>query len=318
MYASAQTGGHPYYLYCLAMSKCENKNFESKEAIDRIISYEIERGKIYGFWQTHFEDNRKHINADSDENLGRKIIYYFTKYNNRPVDIKEIADKLHVPKKTVQEKIEKLYLADLVYRSAAKYYTFNDICLMRYIKFAYQQELETSEEDIDLSQQNLFNTLKGKFLEIVVQVTMMKFNNEAIDGAFFGKSGQIKVPRFQYVNSKYVKGALTPQYQIDVCGMQLIGKGYWVCECKYTKTKMGIAQVEKMEKAVEALKQEAEDARLSIPETQIWLVSTGGFTADVIEYVKDREDIYYSDYEGVNSIFQAYGGNYKIPVFRDA
>jgi predicted transcriptional regulator len=300
------------------MSKCENKNFESKEAIDRIISYEIERGKIYGFWQTHFEDNRKHINADSDENLGRKIIYYFTKYNNRPVDIKEIADKLHVPKKTVQEKIEKLYLADLVYRSAAKYYTFNDICLMRYIKFAYEQELETVEEDIDLSQQNLFNTLKGKFLEIVVQVTMMKFNNETRDGAFFGKSGKVKVPLFQLVDTKYVKGLRTPQYQIDVCGMQRMENGYWVCECKYTKTKMGMAQVEKTEKAVQALKQEAEDAGLSIPEVRIWLVSTGGFTEEATQYAKNRDHIYFSDYEGINSIFRAYGGNYKIPVFKDA
>ncbi|MDM8539026.1 hypothetical protein QUF70_19925, partial [Desulfobacterales bacterium HSG17] len=29
LYASAQTGGHPYYLYCLVMSKCENKNFNN-------------------------------------------------------------------------------------------------------------------------------------------------------------------------------------------------------------------------------------------------------------------------------------------------
>jgi ABC-type uncharacterized transport system substrate-binding protein len=80
---------------------------------------------------------------------------------------------------------------------------------------------------------------------------------------------------------------------------------------------MGMAQVEKTEKAVQALKQEAEDAGLSIPEVRIWLVSTGGFTREVIEYVKEREDIYFSDYEGINSIFRAYGGNYKIPVFKE-
>ena len=78
-----------------------------------------------------------------------------------------------------------------------------------------------------------------------------------------------------------------------------------------------MTQVQKTEKAAQALKQEAEDARLSIPEVKIWLVSTGGFTEEVTEYVKNREHIYFSDYEGINSIFQAYGGNYKIPVFRD-
>ena len=79
---------------------------------------------------------------------------------------------------------------------------------------------------------------------------------------------------------------------------------------------MGIAQVEKLEKAGEALKQEAMDAEFSAPGIRMWLVSTGGFTKEVIDYVKDREDIYYSDYEGINDIFQAYGGNYKIPVFK--
>ncbi|MCP4349606.1 MAG: hypothetical protein GY795_29345, partial [Desulfobacterales bacterium] len=112
MYASTQVGGHPYYLYCLAMSKCEGKKFGGKDDIDRLIKYEIENGKIYGFWQTHFDGNREHINADSDEALGRKIIYYFTRYNNQPVDIGEIAETLNVPKKAVEQKIERLHLAD--------------------------------------------------------------------------------------------------------------------------------------------------------------------------------------------------------------
>jgi hypothetical protein len=119
----------------------------------------------------------------------------------------------------VEEKIEKLYLADLVYRTGAKYYTFNDICLMRFIKFVYEQDLEGIDE-IDLSQQNLFNTLKGKFLEMVVQVTMLKFNHETLDGRLFGKSGEIEMPLFQMVDTKSVKGAKTSQYQIDVYGKE--------------------------------------------------------------------------------------------------
>ena len=83
LYASTQVGGHPYYLYCLAVSDCENKSFGDQDSIDRVIRYEIERGKIYGFWQTHFEDNRQYINTDNDIELGKKIIYYFTQYNNR-------------------------------------------------------------------------------------------------------------------------------------------------------------------------------------------------------------------------------------------
>jgi len=259
VYAGAQVGGHPYYLYCLAMSKCEGKSFSDRPSIDRVIRYEIERGKIYGFWQTHFEDNRQYINADNDIELGKKIIYYFTQYNNRPVDIKAIARKLDVAKEAVEEKIERLYLADLVYRSAAKYYTFNDICLMRFIKFVYEQDLEGLDE-IDLSQQHLFNTLKGKFLEMVVQVTMLKFSHEKLNGQVFGKSGEIEVPLFQFVDTKTVKGAKTPQYQIDVYGKERGKDRVWLCEYKYTTTKMSLKQVEKLEQAAEALKQEAAEA----------------------------------------------------------
>lgn len=187
--------------------------------------------------------------------------------------------------------------------------------LMRFIKFVYEQDLEGIEE-IDLSQQNLFNTLKGKFLEMVVQVAMMKFNHETLDGTLFGKSGEIEVPLFQTVNAKSVKGAKTKPYQLDVYGKEQAKDRVWLCECKYTKTKMNMQQVEKLEQAAEAFKQEAQDVGRPIPAIQMWLVATGGFTKDVMNYVDVRDDIYSSDYEGINKIFQAYGGNYKIPVFK--
>ncbi|MDM8521270.1 hypothetical protein QUF64_14590 [Anaerolineales bacterium HSG6] len=321
LYASAQVGGHPYYLYCLVMSHKMNKSFASHTQIDKLVEYEIQEGKIYGFWQTHFEDNRKYINDDDDEELGKKIIYYFTKYNNKPVDVKAIAETLQVPKKKVEQKIEKLYSADLVYRTRARFYSFNDVCLMRFIKFVYEQDLEGLEE-IDLSQQNQFNNLKGRFLETVVQVTMMKFNHEQLDGRWFGRPvsdesepNTVEVPLFGIVDTKQVKASTTRSYQIDQCAQTRNQRRFWLCECKYTKAKMGLSQVQKLEAAREALRQEREEAGIPIPEMQLWLVSTGGFTGKVLKYVQGREDIYFTDHDGINQIFRAYGGNYNIPLF---
>ena len=65
-YTSSQVGGHPYYLYCLVTSLFE-QNFESREVIDTLIHYEITKGKIFGFWQTHFQSNRHYINEDNDQ-----------------------------------------------------------------------------------------------------------------------------------------------------------------------------------------------------------------------------------------------------------
>jgi predicted AAA+ superfamily ATPase len=314
LYASAQVGGHPYYLYCLATSKYKGKAFEDEKAIDQVIRYEIENGKIYGFWLTHFRNNRKYLNADDDRQLGKKIIYYFTQYNNQPVDVKAIAEKLKVPKPAVEDKIERLYQADLVYRTAEKFYTFNDICLMRFIKFVYEQDLKGLEQ-IDLSQQNLINTLKGKFLEMVVEVSMMKFNHERLSGSWFGQTGEVEVPLFQLVKTMTVKGAKTPAYQIDVFGKEERSHKVWLCECKYTKTTMDLKQVKKLESAAQVLIQVHKEEGTAVPEIHLWLVSTGGFAKEVLTYIESRADIYASDYEGINSLFKAYGGNYSIPQF---
>jgi len=63
------------------------------------------------------------------------------------------------------------------------------------------------------------------------------------------------------------------------------------------------------------LKQMHEEEGTTVPEIHLWLVSTGGFTKEVLTYVNARAEIYASDYEGINSLFKAYGGNYSIPQF---
>jgi predicted transcriptional regulator len=310
-YASSQVGGHPYYLYCLVQSKFEQK-FDSREVIDELIHYETTEGKIFGYWQTHFQSNRQYINEDNDQELGKKIIYYFIRYNNQPVGIEEIAAKLNVSKKSVEEKIEKLYLADLVWRTKGRFYAFNDICLMRYIKFVYEQDLKDIDK-IDLSLQSKYNVLKGRFLENVVQVTMMKFNHEEIQGEWLGKKGMIELPLFDVVDTRQVKASTTKSYQIDVFARRQ--KITWLCECKYTRTKMGMNQVKKLERSADAAMREAAEMGTTPPEIQMWLISTGGFTDNVLKYVKKRSDMYCSDHDHINAIFRFYGGNYDIPVF---
>ncbi|NPV81714.1 MAG: hypothetical protein HPY52_15885, partial [Firmicutes bacterium] len=215
IYLSSQVNGHPYYVYCCAESDCPNKDFTTREGIDRIIEYEVTRGKIFGFWEIHFAENRRYINQDNNIELGKKIIYYFTKYNNAPVDIEEIASKLKVSRYAVEEKIEKLYQADLVYRSDFKYYTFNDIMLMRYIQHRYENEVKDVEK-VDLQQQGQFNYVKGKFLEMVVQNIMSRFNNEELDVRLFGRPGEvIKAPLFRARGDMVVKLPNSGEYQVD-------------------------------------------------------------------------------------------------------
>lgn len=46
-------------------------------------------------------------------------------------------------------------------------------------------------DEIDLSQRGLINSLKGKFLEMAVEVSMLKFNREQLPGSWFGRQGAL-------------------------------------------------------------------------------------------------------------------------------
>ncbi|MCI5133341.1 MAG: hypothetical protein D3904_17970, partial [Candidatus Electrothrix sp. EH2] len=144
----------------------------------------------------------------------------------------------------------------------------------------------------------------------------LKFNREQLPGAWFGRVGDLEVPLFQYVRSQRVKASASPEYQIDVLGMEA-GQEYrvWLCECKYTRKPMGIGQVEKLEAAAQVFQQQMEEEQQSVPEIRLWLISTGGFTQEVLKYAGNREDMYASDYEGINNIFRRFGSNYSIPLF---
>ncbi len=61
-----------------------------------------------------------------------------------------------------------------------------------------------------------------------------------------------------------------------------------------------MGQVEKLEHAAQALRQEAKDADLPVPAIRMWLVSTGGFTGEVLEHARGRGDLFLSDHEGIN------------------
>ncbi|NPV54118.1 MAG: hypothetical protein HPY71_11430 [Firmicutes bacterium] len=314
IYLSSRVNGHPYYVYCCAESDYPEKDFTTKDGIDRVIEYEVTRGKIFGFWETHFAENRQYINQDNDVELGKKIIYYFTKYNNAPVDIGEIAGKLGVSKYAVEEKIEKLYQADLVYRSDFKYYTFNDIMLMRYIQHRYENELKDIEK-VDLKEQGLFNYVKGKLLEMVVQNVMSRFNNEELDGRLFGHPGEvITAPLFRMRGDTVVKLPTSREYQIDAFGIydQDGTRHLWVAECKYRKgDPMTSEEVRKALEAADALK-EMRMAR----DLTVWLVSTGGFTRDALTLMQESEAqkrrCLFSGQDEINEIARLYGIGVKI------
>ncbi len=314
IYASTQVGGHPYYLYCIATSASEEKSFYTKDSIDALIDFEITKGKIYGFWRTHFEENREIINMDNDTGLGKKIVYYFTKYNNKAVDSDEIAKKLGVDREEVNRKIEKLYEAHIVYKSDFKNYAFNDICLMRFLQHRYRSEIDNVEE-VNLSRRREFNRLKGKFLEVVVANIMLKFRDEVLNGEYFGKAEQVKLPRMQVSEGKYFKGERTGEYSIDVYGREKAGNGVWLVECKNRRAPVGIEVLKKLEKAQIAVTESRKEDGLQTSGTVLWIISLAGFTGEALAYAGQRDYVYLTEHEGINKIFRYFGGGYDIPVF---
>jgi len=305
-------------LYCIVTSECPDKSFLGTYEIDRVIDYEIKNGKIYGFWQTHFDEKKEYINNDNDKEIGKKIIYYFTRYSDKKVDIEEIAREINIPVDEVEKKIEKLYFADLVYKPSGRNFAFNDICLMRYINYVYSQDLKDVKK-IDLSEKGKFNYYKGKFLELVVYQIMSRFNNETLEGKFFGRQEPVLANNLSFVTEKYSKGEKTSLYQIDLFGKNADQKGVWLCECKYKKTKMGINEIKKLENAKKSfIEEESYHYPKDIDynkDIKLWYVSISGFTKEAINYMNKKEDVYYSDHDSINAIYKKFGGGFDIPIF---
>lgn len=302
-YLSFQLGGHPYYITCCAESKFPGKSFASRLDIDRLIDYELTRGDIGGFWQAHFYENRELINRDDDVKLGQKIFYYFTKYNNREVKIGEIAKQLDIPERVVEEKIEKLHLADLVYRLSSRYYAFNDIMLMQYIRNTFAEGVE----GVDLVHhraRGFDNYYKGKVLELLVQNLFRTFRGEKLPGELFGFKSEIVVPQFSQVGSIKAKLPTTSEYEIDIYGEyeQDFEKMVWLVECKYRALKR--LNKEEVERILEAAK--VVERQFAASGVVVWLISTAGFTADALELMRERSCLY-STKEEINLLAKQYG-----------
>jgi len=315
IYASTAVNGHPYYLYCIATSDISDKRFDTFETIDKIVDYEIDQGKIAGFWYTHFEDNKQAINNDNDKTIGKKILYFITKYNGKKIYPKEIAEKIGASVEAVEIKLDKLYYADIIRKGPEGYNGFYDICLMKYIQLHYKEGLESLEK-IDLSQRGTFALLKGHYLELVVQGILTKFHGEELEGVLLGTDGKVKVPTFDYANSKHVIGN-SKEYQIDVVAANEVTKEIWVTECKYTESKIGIEIIKKAAEMRKAYIEERKREGLAVQfKVKLWIVSTGGFTFEALEYMKKIQDIYYCDYLGINTINKKYGASINIPIFK--
>ena len=106
---------------------------------------------------------------------------------------------------------------------------------------------------VDLKEKGLFNFYKGKFLEIIVQQIMSRFDGEELKGELFGKKGKkIRVNKFIIIDERYTKGIKTSNYQIDIYAKAPKEKSIWLCECKNKKSKMGIKEIKKLEEAKRA------------------------------------------------------------------
>jgi len=146
---------------------------------------------------------------------------------------------------------------------------------------------------------------------------MWKFNGEELDGKYFGQTGKVKVPLFKNVGSKTIQPDNARPYQIDIFGKWERGTGdeyeagLWIVECKYRKLPMTLDEAMK---AIDALKAflQAEYRNYETVNHMIWLVSTGGFTPELLTFLQGGE-LLYSGHTEINELFRLYGGGINIP-----
>ncbi|MEM7539350.1 MAG: hypothetical protein AAF639_44750, partial [Chloroflexota bacterium] len=135
--------GHPYYIWCLFHSECDDADLTSEEGVKEVLTFEVENrlGHIHKFWHYHFGQHMKTFNLPHV----RKMIFYLAQYTEEEVRVEKIQADLDLPISVdeTNEILQKLIWCDLVIENGDRFYSgLSDPLLARVLHIQYSWEIE--------------------------------------------------------------------------------------------------------------------------------------------------------------------------------
>jgi hypothetical protein len=249
----------------------------------------------------------------NEKGITKNIFYFATRYQDKKVDPKRIAEQMQhwkVTEAQVRDVLLALSRADLIEEKVAgtEFYNIKDPILREFIEAWARVDVENATwEEAEVELLTKYRAMVGKYAdfkgytaELVIKFLMTKFDERKVEGAgYFNRSREILLPRFIWVDSRKVKLEGTPEYQIDIVGKK--PPYLWLVEVKHTDKAVGISQVNKFEKACAVA-----EKVLNGEEVTRWYISVNGFSHQAASYLMEKGFLY-SDREQVNQLLGLFG-----------
>ncbi|MFQ5856074.1 MAG: hypothetical protein ACE5LU_10565, partial [Anaerolineae bacterium] len=301
---SQLAGGHPFYIRVALLSKAKGKDLSTDEGVAAVFDYEVERGEIYKFWNSHFQANLKALGEEAGDDTSQRILFYLMKWEEETpeadkkrvggLDYEIAARDLGLNPSLTKQKLDLLVEADILPESRpwGFYRGVQDEMMKRVLLLDYgpgirrvdetaiisevEAELRAKIEVLERERAGLrgrMNDLLGKATEVAVQRLMKRhFKNQVVDGRFFNVEGEVLLPAFHRVWSVLTRVEGAEGYEIDNFGEPLAeGQPCWVTEQKAWAQAFPLAEAERFWQAAEALREDR-----GLERVVLWLYARSG------------------------------------------
>lgn len=321
-----RTAGNPFYIRAIvSMAKELGLPLKTIEGTNSSLASDLIKGAIYSELSQQI---RKFIQETNKFGLGKTLIYYVARDFDEEKGFLDLDDMEIIAKRagsTLEEVRDMCYdlaRADLIdeYEERERYGKVKDPILNEFLKEYTKMDKEKKPQDLVLSEklaeyesrieelkkqlsskEGILSNYKGKTVEVYIRYLMTRWNNEEIDGWYFGRAEKVLLPKFIWIDSQSLKAAGTPSYEFDMIGVR--ARRGWIGESKYWEGKrIGVEQIKDFADKCEKVAR----AALNLKEMKIWYFSKDGFTEEAREYMQEQ-GILYSDEDSLNELLLYFG-----------
>jgi hypothetical protein len=148
-FLSHLAGGHPYYISAVFHSRIPAKDLTTPAGVEVAYEFEITRGEIRKFWESHFDENVKRLDGDRQV---KRILFYLLRWESqlsaeekeKRVSLKDrqIAEALGLEREPTREVLESLCRADVIESDWGAYRGLRDETLARCLRMRFEDEIE--------------------------------------------------------------------------------------------------------------------------------------------------------------------------------
>jgi predicted transcriptional regulator len=298
------TRGHPFYIYATCMRVIENVTLLQKslspETVQEAFTLETlgSTGRIYSLCRYILEQSLKDVRG---ETMPQAILQVLAQQPGG-MSLTEIAERLKRPTGAIRQILNWLVDVDLIEQREDKMYLYRDAVLQVWVAYYYaglqltglpnQKVLSNLVSELMERYERVANEL-GSVKESQVRELLQQFDEQIVDGAWFGVSGEFQLPVFERV-----KPYISPNGQIEIDALAE-GSACWAVEVKWRGRLSGRKELEKLAASVNWLISEGRSP-------QAWFISRAGFTPDALEFAQ-KVGILVSDGQAVEHLIKYLG-----------